>query len=91
MARRAMATTFEVVVPFGTPAALDLGEAALDRIDELEAQLTVYPAIPARSAAAIASRRTRPSRSRRACSIFYVRPNVSARRRKERSILPPGP
>ena len=42
MARRAMATTFEVLVPYGTPDALALGEAALDRIDELEAQLTVY-------------------------------------------------
>src|SRR5262245_637820 len=42
MARRAMATTFEVLVPFGTPDALALGEAALDLIDEVEAQLTVY-------------------------------------------------
>ena len=42
MARRAMATTFEVLVPFGTPDALEWAEVALDRIDELEAQLTVY-------------------------------------------------
>src|SRR4051794_28628682 len=42
MARRAMATTFELIVPYGTAEALDMGEAALDRIDELEAQLTVY-------------------------------------------------
>jgi thiamine biosynthesis lipoprotein len=40
--RRAMATTFEVVVPFATPDALEFGSASLDRIDELEAQLTVY-------------------------------------------------
>jgi FAD:protein FMN transferase len=42
LSRQAMATTFEVVVPYGTPDALELGNAALDRIDELEAQLTVY-------------------------------------------------
>lgn len=42
LSRRAMATTFEVVVPFGTPQALALGEVVLDQIDELEAQLTVY-------------------------------------------------
>jgi thiamine biosynthesis lipoprotein len=41
-ARRAMATTFEVVLPFGTPGAIDLAEAALEEIDRLEAQLTVY-------------------------------------------------
>src|SRR5689334_1689841 len=42
LSRRAMATTFELVVPFGTPDALALGEAVLDRIDDLETQLTVY-------------------------------------------------
>src|SRR5262245_48501250 len=41
-ARRAMATTFEVIVPFGTPGAHEAAEAALDEIDRLEAQLTVY-------------------------------------------------
>ncbi len=41
-ARRAMATTFEVIVPFGTPAAHEFAAAALDEIDRLEAQLTVY-------------------------------------------------
>jgi thiamine biosynthesis lipoprotein len=41
-ARRAMATTFEVIVPFGTPAAHGLAEVALDAVDRLEAQLTVY-------------------------------------------------
>lgn len=41
-ARRAMATTFEIILPFGTPGAQELAEAALDRIDQLEAQLTVY-------------------------------------------------
>jgi thiamine biosynthesis lipoprotein len=40
--RRAMATTFEVMLPFGTPGALAAAEAALDEIDRLEAQLTVY-------------------------------------------------
>jgi FAD:protein FMN transferase len=42
ISRRAMATNFEVLVPFGAAAALSTAEAALDRIDELEAQLTVY-------------------------------------------------
>jgi FAD:protein FMN transferase len=42
--RRAMATTFEVAIPAGTPRALDAAHAALDRIDELEAELTVYRA-----------------------------------------------
>ena len=37
-----MATTFEVVLPFGTPDALAVAEAAFDQLDELEAQLTVY-------------------------------------------------
>jgi thiamine biosynthesis lipoprotein len=41
-ARRAMATTFEVILPFGTPGAQDIAEACLDLIDRLEAQLTVY-------------------------------------------------
>jgi thiamine biosynthesis lipoprotein len=40
--RRAMATTFEVILPFGTPFAVEAAEAALDEIDRLEAQLTVY-------------------------------------------------
>jgi thiamine biosynthesis lipoprotein len=42
LSRRAMATTFEVVFPIGTPDALVMGEAALDLIDALEDQLTVY-------------------------------------------------
>lgn len=37
-----MATTFEVVLPFGTPDALGLGRAVFDLLDSLEAQLTVY-------------------------------------------------
>src|SRR4051812_26620575 len=41
-ARRAMATQFEVVLPFGTPHALPAAEAALDLIDQLEEQLSVY-------------------------------------------------
>jgi len=40
--RRAMATTFEVILPFGTPHALEAADDALDEIDRLEAQLTVY-------------------------------------------------
>jgi thiamine biosynthesis lipoprotein len=40
--RRAMATQFEVLLPFGTPQAVDIAEAALDEIDRLEEQLTVY-------------------------------------------------
>jgi thiamine biosynthesis lipoprotein len=41
-ARQAMATTFEVIIPFGTDAACQSATAALDEIDRLEAQLTVY-------------------------------------------------
>ncbi len=41
-ARGAMATTFEVIVPFQTPAAHAIAEAALDEIDRLESQLTVF-------------------------------------------------
>lgn len=40
--RQAMATTFEVIFPFGTREAQSLADAALDEIDRLEAQLTVY-------------------------------------------------
>jgi FAD:protein FMN transferase len=40
--RKAMATLFEVLLPFGSPNAHAAAEAALDRIDELEDQLTVY-------------------------------------------------
>jgi thiamine biosynthesis lipoprotein len=42
VSRRAMATTFEVAVPFGTPHAIPAAEDALDLIDGLEDQLTVY-------------------------------------------------
>jgi FAD:protein FMN transferase len=41
-ARQAMATTFEVILPFGTRRAQIIGDAALNEIDRLEAQLTVY-------------------------------------------------
>jgi thiamine biosynthesis lipoprotein len=41
-ARRAMATIFEVVLPFGTPDAVAAINAAHDEIDRLEEQLTVY-------------------------------------------------
>jgi thiamine biosynthesis lipoprotein len=41
-ARRAMATTFEIFLPFGTPRAQMLAESAFDEIDRLEQQLTVY-------------------------------------------------
>ena len=42
LSRRAMATTFEVVLPYGTPSAMDIGSDAFDHLDNLEAQLTVY-------------------------------------------------
>jgi thiamine biosynthesis lipoprotein len=42
VSRRAMATTFEVALPYGTPDALAAAEDALDLIDALEDQLTVY-------------------------------------------------
>jgi thiamine biosynthesis lipoprotein len=42
VSRRAMATTFEVAIPYGTPNALPAAEAAIDLIDELEEQMTVY-------------------------------------------------
>jgi thiamine biosynthesis lipoprotein len=41
-ARRAMATDFEIILPFGTPSSQECAEAGLDLIDALEAQLTVY-------------------------------------------------
>jgi thiamine biosynthesis lipoprotein len=41
-ARRAMATTFEVILPFDVPAAHELAQSALAEIDRLEAQLTVF-------------------------------------------------
>jgi thiamine biosynthesis lipoprotein len=37
-----MATSFEIVLPFGTPQAHEAAEAALGLIDRLEDQLTVY-------------------------------------------------
>jgi FAD:protein FMN transferase len=40
--RRAMATTFEIAIPAGTPGALDAAHAALDLIDELEDELSIY-------------------------------------------------
>jgi len=41
-ARRAMATSFEVMIPFGIQQAPLASQSALDLIDELEDQLTVY-------------------------------------------------
>src|SRR5436190_942130 len=40
--RKAMATGFEVALPFGTPDGLVAAEDALDLINRLEAQMTVY-------------------------------------------------
>src|SRR5262245_34464796 len=40
--RNAMATLFEVMIPFGIPDAVEAATAALDEIDRLEDQLTVY-------------------------------------------------
>jgi thiamine biosynthesis lipoprotein len=42
VARRSMATTFEIAFPAGTPHAFAAGSAALDLIEEIEEQLTVY-------------------------------------------------
>jgi thiamine biosynthesis lipoprotein len=41
-ARRAMATTFEVIAPFASPAAHEMAQAALDEVDRLESQLSVF-------------------------------------------------
>jgi thiamine biosynthesis lipoprotein len=41
-ARTAMATVFEVLLPWGTPNADTAAAAALDEVERLEAQLTVY-------------------------------------------------
>jgi thiamine biosynthesis lipoprotein len=40
--RRAMATNFEIVLSFGTPNAVEMGEAAFTLLDSLEEQMTVY-------------------------------------------------
>ena len=42
LGRRAMATNFEIVLPFDSDAALAHGQAAFDLLDRLEDQLTVY-------------------------------------------------
>jgi thiamine biosynthesis lipoprotein len=42
VSRRAMATRFEIALPLGTPDAVAAAEDALDLIDDLEDQLTVY-------------------------------------------------
>ena len=42
VSRRAMATTFEIALPYGTPNAVAAAEDALDLIDAVEDQLTVY-------------------------------------------------
>lgn len=42
LTRRAMATNFEILVPFGTPNAQDAANAAFDLIDDLETQMTIY-------------------------------------------------
>jgi len=41
-ARRAMATTFEAIFPFGMPHAQAWADAALDEIDRVESELSVY-------------------------------------------------
>ena len=40
--RRAMATHFEIILPFGTPGAVEMGEEAFELLDALEQQMTVY-------------------------------------------------
>jgi thiamine biosynthesis lipoprotein len=42
LSRRAMATHFEIVLPFGTPSATEMGEEAFALLDALEEQMTVY-------------------------------------------------
>lgn len=42
VSRRAMATTFEVFLPFGTPDGLGVAAAALAEVDRIEELLTVY-------------------------------------------------
>ncbi len=42
LTRQAMATTFEVILPCGVPDAIAVASDALDEIDRLEDQLTVY-------------------------------------------------
>jgi thiamine biosynthesis lipoprotein len=42
VSRRAMATTFEVALPYGTADAVDAATDALDLIDDLENQLTIF-------------------------------------------------
>jgi FAD:protein FMN transferase len=42
LSRRAMATNFEIVLPFNSKAALAHGEIAFNLLDQLEDQLTVY-------------------------------------------------
>ena len=37
-----MATNFEIILPFGTPAAMEMGEEAFSLLDTLEEQMTVY-------------------------------------------------
>lgn len=40
--RRAMATSFEIVLPFGISGAAEVAQLAFDKIDALEDQMTVY-------------------------------------------------
>jgi thiamine biosynthesis lipoprotein len=42
LSHRAMATTFEMLLPFGTANADELGGAVFELVDRLEAQMTVY-------------------------------------------------
>jgi thiamine biosynthesis lipoprotein len=42
VSRRAMATSFEIILPWGLPQAMEAATAGLDEIDRLEDQLTVY-------------------------------------------------
>jgi thiamine biosynthesis lipoprotein len=42
LSRRAMATSFEVVLPFATPAAMQAGQDVFDLLDALEEQMTAY-------------------------------------------------
>jgi hypothetical protein len=86
-ARRCMATTFEVVLPFGTPGALEIGQTVFDRLDTLESQLTVYRQTSEvshlnRLAQFQAVPNSRPFKSSAGCSNCSDWQNLSRKRRK---------
>ena len=78
--RQAMATTFEVMLPLGTPQALKAAQDALDEINRLEEQLTVY-----RDTSEVSRlNRELPSRPFRSTKAF-----LASCRRRRASARPP--